>query len=392
MPFRDIVGHRRLLALLSRSIARDQLPPSLIFSGPSGVGKRRVAIAVAQALNCLRAVTGGQWPVASKAAGAVGSGQWAVGRRTAGAVARGQGPVAGNAAGVTGTSPEPGAQSLPFDACGECPACKRIERLTHPDVRVIERPEDRAEILIGQIREVVELSTYRPFEGRRRVVIIDDAEDMAAPAQSALLKSLEEPTPSSVFILVTSQPHAFLPTIVSRCPRLRFGPLDVAEIAAILTRDHAHAEAEARAAAVVSGGSLGRALEIASGPFADVRATAWQALRLAVDASSAPERLGGARVLAAGGSSANLPGHDRDALAVHLRVLASLVRDLAILSTRAHGGVLANPDLTSELKSLAGSFRHGRAVRAFAAVERAAGALERNASPKVVADWLSLQL
>jgi len=257
---------------------------------------------------------------------------------------------------------------------------------------VVERPEDRTEILIDQIREVVELSTYRPFEGRRRVVIIDNAEDMAAPAQSALLKSLEEPTASSSFILVTSQPHAFLPTIRSRCPRLRFGPLDVAEIVEILTRDHGHPEAEARAAAVVSGGSLGRALEMASGPFANVRATAWQALRLAVEATSPPERLGGARVLAAGGSSSNLPGHDRDVLAVHLRVLASLVRDLAILSTRAHGDVLANPDLTSELKSLAGPFQHGRAVRAFAAVERALGALERNASPKVVADWLSLQL
>ena len=346
MPFRDIVGHRRLLSLLSRSIARGQLPPSLIFSGPSGVGKRRVAIAVAQSLNCLKAV---------------GSGQWAVG-------------------------------SLPLDACGECPSCKRIARLTHPDVRLVERPEDRTEILIDQIREVVELSTYRPFEGRRRVVIIDNAEDMAAPAQSALLKSLEEPTPSSVFILVTSQPHAFLPTIRSRCPCLRFGPLDVAEIVEILTRDHGHPEAEARAAAVVSGGSLGRALEMASGPFANVRATAWQALRLAVEATSPTERLGGARVLAAGGSSSNLPGHDRDVLAVHLRVLASLVRDLAILSTRAHGDVLANPDLTSELKSLAGPFQHGRAVRAFAAVERALGALERNASPKVVADWLSLQL
>lgn len=354
MPFRDIVGHRRLLSLLSRSIARDQLPPSLIFAGPSGVGKRRAAIGVAQALNCLKAV---------------GSGQWAA-----------------------GSSPEPKAPSLPFDACGECTACRRIARLTHPDVRVIERQQDRAEIVIGQIREVVDLSTYRPFEGRRRVVIIDNAEDMAAPAQSALLKSLEEPTASSVFILVTSHPDAFLPTILSRCPRLRFGPLDVAEIAEVLTRDHGHPQAEARAAAVVSGGSLGRALEIASGPFANVRETAWQALRLAVEATSPAERLGGARVLAAGGSSSNLPGHDRDVLAVHLRVLASLVRDLAILSTRAHGDVLANPDLTSELKSLAGPFQHGRAVRAFAAVERALGALERNASPKVVADWLSLQL
>jgi DNA polymerase III subunit delta' len=257
---------------------------------------------------------------------------------------------------------------------------------------MVERAEDRTEILIGQLREVIDLSTYRPFDGRRRVVIIDNAEEMAPPAQNALLKSLEEPTASSVFILVTSHPDALLPTILSRCPRLRFGPLDVAEIAAFLTREHGHPEAEARAAAIVAGGSLGHALEVASGPFAGVRATAWEALRQAVEAASTPERLESARALTDGASSSNLTGHDRDVLAVHLRVLASLVRDLAILSTRAHGEVLANPDLTSELKSLAGSFQHGRAVRAFAAVERALGALERNASPKIVADWLSLQL
>ncbi len=57
MPFRDIVGHRRLVGLLSRAIARGTLPPSLIFAGPSGVGKKRVALAAAQALNCLRPVT-----------------------------------------------------------------------------------------------------------------------------------------------------------------------------------------------------------------------------------------------------------------------------------------------------------------------------------------------
>jgi DNA polymerase-3 subunit delta' len=369
VPFRDIIGHRRLLSLLSRSIVRDALPPSLIFAGPSGVGKRRVAIAVAQALNCLRPVAGGPAPRS----------------RALSARSRVPGPE----------SPAPSLQpllDLPVDACGECAACRRVARLTHPDVRLVGRLEGRTEILIDQLREVIGLSTYRPFEGRRRVVIIDNADEMAPPAQNALLKSLEEPTASSVFILVTSHADALLPTILSRCPRLRFGPLDVAEIAAFLTREHGHPEAEARAVAIVAGGSLGHAIEVASGPFAGVRATAWEALRQAVEAASAPERLASGRALTEGASSSNLIGHDRDVLAVHLRVLASLVRDLAILSTRAHGEVLANPDLTSELKSLAGSFQHGRAVRAFAAVERALGALERNASPKIVADWLSFQL
>src|ERR671922_2994892 len=90
MPFRDIIGHRRLVSLLSRAVARDTVPPALLFAGPQGVGKRRVALAVAEALNCLT-------PVAD-----------AVFER---------------------------------DACGTCAACRRIARGGHPDVITLEPGE-----------------------------------------------------------------------------------------------------------------------------------------------------------------------------------------------------------------------------------------------------------
>ncbi|HMF95267.1 MAG TPA: hypothetical protein VKE96_13265, partial [Vicinamibacterales bacterium] len=120
MPFRDVVGHTRLIGLLRRSVVGGTLPPSLLFAGPSGVGKRKTAIAVAQALNCVRV--------------------------------RGSGVgVRGSGSGSTGS----GGSGSEFDACGECAACTRIARGVHPDVVVVE-PEDSGAIKIEQIRDIVD--------------------------------------------------------------------------------------------------------------------------------------------------------------------------------------------------------------------------------------------
>ena len=143
MPLRDITGHRHLLELLGAAASRGTLPPSLIFAGPAGVGKRTTAAAVAQTLNCLQ--------------------------------------PAGN------------------DACGVCRSCSRIARGVHPDILIIE-PGDTGSIKVDQIRDAIDQSAYRPFEARRRVVIIDRADAMMAEAQNAMLKTLEEPPASSIFI------------------------------------------------------------------------------------------------------------------------------------------------------------------------------------------------
>ena len=126
------------------------------------------------------------------------------------------------------------------DACGACASCKRIARGVHADVLLIE-PGDTGAIKIDQVRDAIERSAYRPFEGRRRVVILDDADAMNPDAQNALLKTLEEPPAASTFVLVTSRPDMLLPTVRSRCQRLRFGRLSPADVAAVLMRDHAYA-------------------------------------------------------------------------------------------------------------------------------------------------------
>jgi DNA polymerase III subunit delta' len=352
VSFRDVIGHRPLVGLLSRSVARESLPPSLIFAGPDGIGKRLVAVATAQALNC---------------------------------VAR---------------------NKPPDDACGVCATCARIARGVHPDVLIVE-PGDSGSMKIDQVREVVDRSGYRPFEGRRRVVILDEADTLVGSAQNALLKTLEEPPPSSIFILVTSRPDALLPTVKSRCVRLRFRALDASEVAAVLVRS-GRSEAEARAVAPTADGSVTRALEASAGDLEAAREVAARVLAVAASSKDPRSRLDAAKDLL-GPAGAG----DRHEVAAELRVMASLVRDVELLAaaegvsngrnpvqpagvtrsgeTRLPATPLANPDARPALERL-GAYRGVRGIRAYEAIDRALDALDRNAGVKVVADWLVLQL
>ena len=381
MSFREVTGHRSLLTLVSRAIAHESLPPSLIFAGPEGVGKRRVAVAVAAALNCQAPVRAQREAVAA-------------GPSTRGGAGRDRADAPSDMSDMSDMSGMSGMlDNLEIDACGTCSVCRRIGRGVHADVMMI-APGDTGAIKIDQIREATERAAYRPFEGRRRVVIIDDADALVIEAQNALLKTLEEPPSASVFVLVSARSDMLVPTVRSRCQRLQFGRLTAAEVAALLMRAHGYNEENARAAAAAADGSVGRALAEGSSESALARDAAARVLR-AVSAPSDPRRrLDSAKALAARpGGKGSGPGADRHALAMRLRALGSLLRDLEVLSTRANEGLLANADLRPGLLALTQAFDGDRTVRAFSAVDRALGALvERNASPKVVADWLVFQL
>ena len=164
-PFASIAGHRHLLELLPAPLRAASLPPSLIFAGPDGVGKRRAAVALAQLLNCHVAASPG-WT-------AVGRRRVRDLRRRATRIARG----------VHARRPASSSRATP------------------------------GAIKVDQVRDAIEQSAYRPFEGRRRVVIVDEADALLVEAQNALLKTLEEPPPASVFVLVTSRPDVLLPTV-----------------------------------------------------------------------------------------------------------------------------------------------------------------------------------
>jgi DNA polymerase-3 subunit delta' len=327
MPFRDIAGHRHLLDLIAAAATRNTLPPSLIFSGPDGVGKRTAAIALAQQLNC----------------------------------------------------PTPKGA----DGCGVCASCTRIARLVHADILVV-APGDTGAIKVDQVREAIERTGYRPFEGRRRVVIVDDADAMLPEAQNALLKTLEEPPAASMFVLVTSRSDLLLPTVRSRCQRLRFGRLAAEDVADVLMKSHGYDKAEAQAAAAAADGSVGDALEGGLDDYLGARDAAVEVLQGVAGSTDPRRRLDSAKTIAGGG--------DRDEVRLRLRALASVLRDIGVVGANADERHLANADLAAVLRRLVGAFDRVRVSNAYAAIDRALEAIDRNASPKIVSDWLAFQL
>jgi DNA polymerase-3 subunit delta' len=346
MAFRDLVGHRTTLGLISRALDAGTLPPSLIFGGPDGVGKRQAAIALAQALNCVNPVKPAPW--------------------------------------ADGSAPP-----LPIDACGQCTVCRRIARGQHPDVKLVE-PGETGTIKIDDVRTVIHETGFKPFEARKRVLIFDNADATNADGQNALLKTLEEPPPSSVLVLVSAQPGALLPTVRSRCPTVRFLPLSPHDVVSWLMTTRGLSEAKARDIAAVVRGSLAAAEAVAENGIGSFRAGAQRALELVADARDVRERL--AATAAIVGKGKGTGASEREALSEHLHAMAALLRDLGVLATRADAGAVANVDLRPALEALSPSFDPDRTLRAFEAVDCALGALERNASPKTVAAGLVLQL
>jgi len=164
--WQGILGQERVVAQLRRAIERDRVPHAYLFSGPRGAPLYDTAIALAMALCCQRA--------------------------------RGEG-------------------------CGECDACAKIATAIHPDVVTLVR-EGAAQIVpIENIRnQVIARMGMPPHEGEVRVFIIEEATSLAPPAANALLKTLEEPPARTLFVMCTTAPEQLLPTIRSRCQRVRF--------------------------------------------------------------------------------------------------------------------------------------------------------------------------
>ena len=334
VPFREVIGHTAAVGLLRQAVARGRVPQSLLFAGPEGVGKRAVALALAQAVNC---------PV----------------RRTAGV----------------------------DDACGTCATCTRIARGIHTDVVVIDKGEE-ASIKIKPLRErVLEVIGYRPFEADRRVYIIDPADEMTGEAQDALLKTLEEPPSAAILILVTAYPDTLMATIQSRCRRIRFGPLPESDVARVLVERLKVDRAKAGELAAVSGGSVTQALAAKQRDLVADRAAA---LGL-VEAGHARQRVGDKLKAAATLAKHDSDRRDREALSDRLAIAASLLRDLTVLGVDSTRG-LANADIEAKLRPLVTTYDLPRLTESYAAINLAQEALGRNASPKIVADWLALTI
>ena len=226
----------------------------------------------------------------------------------------------------------------PDDACGTCSQCIRVAAGTHPDLQILARDPERRDIGVDAARALSKWLVLRPLMGRRKVVLIDDAESLSVPAQNALLKTIEEPPGQSIILLLATNPALLLPTIRSRCQLLRLDPLPDADVHALLA---AHGIAPERIGLLTARaeGAPGRAIDLAEAPDDDVRQmllTALPALRerSAAELSALAQKIGSE----ADAALAVMLGWYRDALGLALGVDATPRR---------------NPDAAVTLRALA---------------------------------------
>jgi len=218
MALKDIIGQENAIGILQGCIARDRVSHALFFTGDEGVGKRLTAVNLAKALNCRERAQESE-------------------------------------------SDEAGKSASEADACDQCPSCIKIENGNHPDVYLIESEGDGDQITVSAIRELEESLAYKPFEGRYKIAIIDNAERMNPAAANAFLDTLESPPPQSVLILISSRYDMLLPTIRSRCQKIHFSPLPLHVMSALLREKFNKLDDEqSRLLSALSGGRLGYAL------------------------------------------------------------------------------------------------------------------------------------
>jgi len=337
--FEGIAGNERVKEVLERMIEAGRLPGALLFVGEEGIGKKLFALELAKALNCRTPTTNGP--------------------------------------------------------CGSCSACVRISKLNvpeggdaeelkqiiwtdHPDVGMVVAP--KRVLLVTQMRQIEREANFRPYEGKARFFLIDEADKLNDSSANALLKVLEEPPPTSHIILITSRPAMLLETIRSRCQMIRFSPLTPAEIQQHLVKNKIADPASAVLRARVAAGSIGRALSNDLEAFMDQRTAMLSVLKALAGRPKEAQLLKSSEQLN--------EAQYKDEFEERLDVLETLIRDAWMLSVGASHDQLVNEDLFSELQKISSEINPDRAASWILQIEDMREQLIVNINRRIATDAL----
>ena len=239
-------------------------------------------------------------------------------------------------------------------------------------------------IRVKPIRELEREANFRPFEGAARIFIVEDADYMNDQAANALLKTLEEPPPTSHLILTTSNPSALLATIRSRCQTIRFGPISAEEIEKVLTEVQNLPAHDASLLARTSRGSIGRALASDVDTYRERRESMLAVLTALSLTGDRAQLLRSAEELAS--------AKDRDEYEQRLDVLETLIRDAWALALGQGEETIVNRDLLKDLQPIAAELKSKQAARWLTQIEELRAALEVNINRRVASDALLLSM
>ncbi len=321
MSFANIHGQDWAISLLRRGIETCRLPHALLFTGPQGVGRCLTAVTVAKVLNCL--------------------------------------------------------QGTPEDCCDRCLACTKIAKGVHPDVHLV-TPEG-ASLKIDQIRGLTQEATLKPYEGRRKIFILDHVETMTDQAQNALLKTLEEPPGTAVLVLIAPEASALLPTITSRCSQIRFGPLSEHAVAARLLEEGSDDE-DAHFLASLAGGSLGRAQELRNSPLKEIRGLVEQAFALPAE-----------KILPVLDLTERVV-RQKETLSLFVEGLLAWCRDLTVSKVTHRDALLANRSRAAALRRQSEPLGLTRLLGMYHTVKQTLDGLSRHANPRLSLEVMLLKL
>jgi DNA polymerase-3 subunit delta' len=325
-----VIGHEWAVNLLAENVALGHERHAYLFTGPSGIGRRTLALRFAQSLNC-------QTP------------------------------------------------SVPGQPCRTCSNCMRIEQMHHPDLIVVMAENEGETLKIDQVRELQHTLSLAPYEARYRIAMILRFEEANSSSANAMLKTLEEPPDHVVIILTAKSAENLLPTIVSRCEVLRLRPLPVGTVEGYL-KEHGADEGTAHLLAHVSGGRPGYALRLMQDKETlDFRAKRLQDLQELLR-SNRRERFAYADKLT---DKKNEKSDARERLRETFLLWLSFWRDVLLCASRGQAP-LANVDRVVQIEALAGKLSLAEARRMVEAAEGAIDKLERNVNPRLLTEVLLL--
>jgi len=318
MSFSNIVGQDIAISILKKVLKGGRVAHAYLFAGPDGVGKSLATKAFAKALIC--------------------------------------------------------EVQKEEDSCDSCTSCKKVDSASHPDVYWVSPSGPKGLIKIKEIKELRRRATFKPYEARHNIFVIEGADALTEEAGNSLLKVLEEPPSECILILIASNLTRVLPTILSRCQTIRFTQISPRRLKGYLIESFGLSETDAHLLTSMAGGSLGRAVRFMESGLLERRGEIVNSFL----------KIGSGEELADSLEETFDRFSDKEELREAIELLALLFRDMIFLKVGAEKDFLANPDMKEVLEKFSADFSTEDIAEVLQKLREFTGYMDQSVNPKLI--------